>query len=194
MDVDKSSIRRDARLRQVNMPVEEQERVGHAVAERVLQMPEVASARVVMLYAAVTGEVPTHRIAEALKARGATLVYPRCLPEGREMTLHAVASTAELAISTRFGILEPPADSPAMAVDEVDLALVPGLAWDRRGHRLGRGAGFYDRLLGHPRWRGFRCGLFFAAQEVPRIPSDPWDAPLDAIVTEAETWRSGGTI
>jgi 5-formyltetrahydrofolate cyclo-ligase len=79
-------------------------------------------------------------------------------------------------------------------VEEVDLAFIPGLAWDRGGHRLGRGAGFYDRLLGDPRWRGFRCGLFFAAQEVPRIPFDPWDAQLDAIITEAETWRSGGTI
>lgn len=54
---------------------------------------------------------------------------------------------------------------------------------------LGRGAGYYDRLLAHPEWRGFRCGLFFAAQETPSVPHEPWDIRLDAIVTEREVVR-----
>jgi 5-formyltetrahydrofolate cyclo-ligase len=67
----------------------------------------------------------------------------------------------------------------------VDAAVIPGLAWDRAGNRLGRGAGYYDRLLADPEWRGFRCGLFFAIQQVPAVPYDPWDAPMQAIVTES---------
>jgi 5-formyltetrahydrofolate cyclo-ligase len=189
----KVALRQEARLRLAKLTVEEQQRLGLAAAERTLALPEARAARVVMLYASLPGEVPTDRIASGLRTRGARLVYPRCLPDGREMTLHAVSSPHELAISTRFGILEPVADCPRIEVEEVDLACIPGLAWDRRGHRLGRGAGFYDRLLGDSRWRGFRCGLFFACQEVPAIPEDPWDAPLDAIITEAETWRSGET-
>jgi 5-formyltetrahydrofolate cyclo-ligase len=74
-------------------------------------------------------------------------------------------------------------------VEEVDAALVPGLGWDRSGGRIGRGAGYYDRLFADPEWRGFRCGLFFAAQEADVLPTDPWDAPLDAVVTEREVWR-----
>jgi 5-formyltetrahydrofolate cyclo-ligase len=74
-------------------------------------------------------------------------------------------------------------------VHEVDVALVPGLAWDRRGARLGRGAGYYDRLFLRPSWRGFRCGLFFAAQEFDRLPANRMDAPLDAVVTEREIVR-----
>jgi 5-formyltetrahydrofolate cyclo-ligase len=67
----------------------------------------------------------------------------------------------------------------------VDAALVPGLAWDRDGRRLGRGAGYYDRLLASPGWRAFRCGVFFAGQEVARVPVEAWDVRLDAVVTEA---------
>jgi 5-formyltetrahydrofolate cyclo-ligase len=66
---------------------------------------------------------------------------------------------------------------------------VPGLAWDRAGRRLGRGAGYYDRLFADPAWRGFRCGLFFAAAEAPALPADPWDRPLDAVVTGREIVR-----
>jgi 5-formyltetrahydrofolate cyclo-ligase len=73
---------------------------------------------------------------------------------------------------------------------EVDVALMPGLAWDRAGNRLGRGAGYYDRLLAHPDWRAFRCGLFFATQEFPALPADPWDQPLQAVVTEREIIRT----
>jgi 5-formyltetrahydrofolate cyclo-ligase len=51
--------------------------------------------------------------------------------------------------------------------------------------------GYYDRLFARPGWRGFRCGIFFAEQEVPIVPSDPWDAPLDAVVTQLEVVRPG---
>jgi len=102
------------------------------------------------------------------------------------MTLHAVGDLGDLRPG-RYGIREPDADAcPVVGVAAVDAALVPGLAWDRAGHRLGRGGGYYDRLLGHPAWRAFRCGLFFAAQEVPPLPADEWDSPLDAVLTERE--------
>jgi len=72
---------------------------------------------------------------------------------------------------------------------EIEAVLVPGLAWDRRGGRLGRGAGYYDRLFAHEAWRGFRCGVFFGFQEVPAVPTEPWDVPLHAVVTDREVWR-----
>ncbi|HEU4882200.1 MAG TPA: 5-formyltetrahydrofolate cyclo-ligase [Longimicrobium sp.] len=158
------------------------------IARRVWDVPEVAAARTLFLYASLPEEVATDAIAAAARRRGITLVYPRCLPEGR-MTLHEVDSPDALRPG-RFAIREPDAETCAIRdVGEIDAALIPGLAWDRAGHRLGRGGGYYDRLLAHPDWRAFRCGLFFATQESSILPREDWDIRLDAIVTETEVVR-----
>lgn len=160
------------------------------IARRVWTVPEIAGARTLLVYASLPEEVATDAIADEARRRGILLVYPRCLAD-RRMTLHAVESPEALRPG-RYGIREPDADAcPVRRVEDVDAALIPGLAWDRAGHRLGRGAGYYDRLLADPAWRGFRCGLFFAAQEAAVVPHDAWDVPLDAIVTDAETVRPG---
>ena len=105
------------------------------------------------------------------------------------MTLHAVDAPDALRPG-RFGIREPDADAcPVRDVGDDRRGADPRPGWDRAGHRLGRGGGYYDRLLAHPDWRGFRCGLFFAAQETPSVPREAWDIRLDAIVTENEVIR-----
>ncbi|HYR08497.1 MAG TPA: 5-formyltetrahydrofolate cyclo-ligase, partial [Longimicrobium sp.] len=170
------------------LPPAERAAAEAQIARRVWDVAEVAGARTLLLYASLPEEVGTDEIAAEARRRGITLVYPRCLPEGR-MTLHQ-ADSPDVLRPGRFGIREPDADAcPIRAVGDVDAALIPGLAWDRAGHRLGRGGGYYDRLLAHPDWRGFRCGLFFAAQEFPSIPREDWDIRLDAIVTEREVVR-----
>lgn len=160
------------------------------IARRVWSVPEIAGARTLLVYASLPEEVATDAIAEEARRRSIVLVYPRCLAD-RTMTLHAVDSAYALRPG-RFGIREPDADAcPIRRIGDVDAALIPGLAWDRAGHRLGRGAGYYDRMLSDASWRGFRCGLFFAAQEAPAIPHDDWDVRLDATVTEREVVRPG---
>jgi 5-formyltetrahydrofolate cyclo-ligase len=185
----KRALRREARTRVEMMTGEDRERAGARVADLLREMPELLGASTVLTFATLPGEVPTGPIARLARAAGARLVYPRCLPHGTEMSLHRVDSEDDLTPSGRYGILEPADTCPAVTVADIEFAFVPGLAWDRNGHRLGRGAGYYDRLLGDPGWRGFRCGLFFAAQEFPDLPADPWDVPLDAVVTEREIWR-----
>ena len=184
----KAALRAEARARVRALSPRARADAEAAIARRVWTLPEVAGARVLMLYASLPGEVGTDAIAAEALRRGITLVYPRCL-DARRMALHAVSSVDALRPG-RYGIREPDADAcPVHAPGAVDAALIPGLAWDRAGQRLGRGAGYYDRLLGDEAWRGFRCGLFFAAQEVPSIPHDAWDAPLDAVVTEGDVVR-----
>jgi len=188
--VNKDAARARARAALRDLPAQARAAAEARIARRVWTVPEVAEARTLLLYASLPEEAATDAIAEEARRRGILLVYPRCL-EDRSMTLHAVDS-ADALRPGRFGIREPDADAcPVRRIDEVDAALIPGLAWDRAGHRLGRGAGYYDRLLADPAWRGFRCGLFFAEQEAPAIPHDPWDVRLDAIVTDRETVRPG---
>lgn len=185
--VDKGSLRREALARLRTIPPGERERVGKPIAQRVWALPKVSQARVLLLYASLPEEVPTDEIAQEALRRGIAVVYPRSSPDG-SMALHQVAQLEQLQAG-RFGIREPDiAMHPQLPISAVDAALIPGLAWDRAGQRLGRGGGFYDRLLATPDWRGFRCGVFFAVQEIPGLPADPWDVPLDAVVTEAETW------
>jgi 5-formyltetrahydrofolate cyclo-ligase len=186
--VSKAAIRAEARAFLRALPPAERAAAEAEIARRVWDVPEVAAARTLLLYASLPEEVGTDEIAAEARRRGIALVYPRCLPEGR-MVLHEVDSPDALRPG-RFGIREPDADAcPVRDVGDIDAALIPGLGWDRAGHRLGRGGGYYDRLLAHPDWRGFRCGLFFAAQETPSVPRDAWDIRLDAIVTEREVVR-----
>lgn len=126
---------------------------------------------------------PLLRIAER---RGAVLFVPRLSavhPAG--MGFARLSSPLR---RNRFGLLEPAAP-PAATASTLDLVLVPLVAFDRRGHRLGMGGGFYDRALSfrhrRRRWRGPRLvGLAFAMQELPEIEAAPWDVRLDAVLTE----------
>jgi 5-formyltetrahydrofolate cyclo-ligase len=187
--VDKDAARREARARLRALDAPAREAASRAIARLVWTLPEVEGARTILLFSSLPGEADTAPIAAEAARRGIVVTYPRCLPETREMALHAVAAEGDL-VPGAYGIREPDAlVCPLVSAGEVDVALVPGLAWDRAGRRLGRGAGYYDRLFALPDWRGFRCGIFFAAQEMGAVPTDPWDALLAAVATEREVWR-----
>jgi 5-formyltetrahydrofolate cyclo-ligase len=188
----KPELRAEARRRLRALGREARTAAEVEIGRRVWSLPEVAAARTLLLFADLPEEVPTDAIAAEALRRGLTVVYPRTLPETRGMTLHRVDSLEHLRTGS-YGIREPEVERcPEIAESSIDVALVPGLAWDRRGSRLGRGAGYYDRLFGNAAWRGFRCGIFFSLQEVDSIPTEPWDLPLDAVVTEREAWRRDG--
>ncbi|HET8655210.1 MAG TPA: 5-formyltetrahydrofolate cyclo-ligase [Longimicrobiaceae bacterium] len=189
LGVTKDEARRIARARLRSLSGARRARAGERIAELVWSVPEVATARTLLLYASLPEEVPTDEIAREAHRRGVVVTYPRCLPTTRELALHRLSGLHELR-SGGYGIREPDPACPLLEVDEIDAALVPGLAWDRAGARLGRGAGYYDRLFARPDFRAFRCGIFFAAQQLPHLPADPWDMPLDAVLTERGLWRA----
>jgi 5-formyltetrahydrofolate cyclo-ligase len=184
----KDELRRELRARLRALSPEEREAAARDIARGVWKVPEVAGARVLLLYASLPEEVPTDEIAREALRRGITVVYPRCVTGTREMTLHALERLEELAAGS-YGIREPHPACPLVSVGELDAALVPGLGWDRAGGRIGRGAGYYDRLFGDPGWRAFRCGVFFATQEAAWVPMEPWDVRLDVVVTEQGVWK-----
>jgi 5-formyltetrahydrofolate cyclo-ligase len=185
----KDALRRDAVRRLRALPPDVRARASAEIDARVWTLPEIAGARTLLLFASTIEEPDTDGIAAEALRRGIHVVYPRAVAE-RRLSLHAVASPDALRPG-RYGIREPDESLCEMVrVDRVDAALIPGLAWDRDGRRLGRGAGYYDRLLGAPEWRAFRCGIFFADQEVPVVPAEAWDVPLDAVVTEREVVRA----
>ena len=84
------------------------------------------------------------------------------------------------------GIMEPPVSAPDIEPSEIDFAIIPGVAFDPMCHRLGRGRGFYDRLL-----TGLQCplaGVAYSWQMVEAVPTDPWDIRLDLVVTDSDCY------
>lgn len=186
----KAKLRAEARARLRAISPEARALSGKQIEEHLWTVPEVSAARSILLFASMPSEVPTDSIAAAARRRGIRVVYPRCLP-GTALALHEVADPDRLIDNGSYGIREPSADCPVTSLDDIDVAFVPGLAWDATGARLGRGAGYYDRLFdGSKSGDGpLRLGLFFGAQRLEAIPMDPWDAPLDVIVSEDGVWR-----
>jgi len=135
------------------------------------------------LYRALPGEVPTERIRRAYLAAGASLYYPRVTGRGTlAFYPHREGDGWE---TGPYGIPEPvnPGGSKPRR-GGWDIVVVPGVAFDRRGNRLGHGFGYYDRFLGRLSARVLRIGLACARQLVPEVPVDAWDIPVHALVTE----------
>ena len=144
----------------------------------------------VALYAAVPGEVPTGRIREEYLAAGAKLYYPRVEANGTlAFYPHRAGDGWE---KGAYGIPEPPRPSGGRPKSTgFDLVVVPGVAFDREGRRLGHGFGYYDRFLGNLPAEVTRVGLAFSRQLVPEVPVDAWDVPVHALVTEDGVIRAG---
>lgn len=129
-------------------------------------------------------ELDTRPLLHALHRLGAAPLISRMAGKGRPLAFHAWSPELEL-VPGPFGVSEPP---PGMPPVLPDLVLAPLLAFDRRGHRIGYGAGFYDRTftaIAAAGGRPLRAGYCFAAQEVGEVPVDATDVPLELVVTEA---------
>lgn len=108
--------------------------------------------------------------------------FPRCV--GKSLSWH-LWQPGENLIQGKFGILEPASDAPTISASEVDLILVPAVAGDGRGYRLGYGGGFYDRLLSSPQWKNIpTVGIVFEFAYFSELPADLWDVKLNYICTE----------
>lgn len=144
----------------------------------------------IALYAPVAGEVDTERIRNAALAAGALLYYPVLTRDGDLVFFpHGPGDTW---VEGRFGLREPDVPSGAAGLrDGFDLIVVPGLAFDAAGRRLGQGYGSYDRFLRGLRKGGKAVGLAFSWQLVEEVPVDEWDVPVDAVVTAEGVVRAG---
>ena len=159
-----------------------------------MAQPEYAAARTVMFYVDVRSEVRTRNDLAAALQTGKKIVVPYCV-DG-ELELFHLESMAELELGM-YRILEPRADLrsvPAKQVDveELDLIMVPGVAFDRRGGRTGHGKGYYDKLLEHARPDTPLIALAFECQLFPEIPMQPHDMFMDKVVTESAVYEGLG--
>ncbi len=149
-----------------------------ALCRYVLKSEWFLQADTVMAYAAIPPEVDLSPVLEAILATGKTLVLPRCEEDGI-MTARRIDDLGQL-VSGAYGIPEPTSDAPVILAKEIALILVPGLAFDAAGRRLGRGKGYYDRFLAD--FCGKNMGI--CGQLMQEIPVEPHDITMDAIATD----------
>jgi 5-formyltetrahydrofolate cyclo-ligase len=139
---------------------------------------------VIALYAGKGSEVATHEIDAFARTRGLRVVYPRVAHNHKELDLGEVPLAA--LVPTRWGLLEPAADAPLVAVEDVAAFVIPGIAFDRAGGRLGWGLGHYDATLARA-MGALRLALAFECQIVDAVPREPHDIAVHYIITEVAT-------
>jgi len=163
-----------------------------AATKAVVALPEFQRARSVFLYRPMPEEIDTAAIATAAWADDKVVLLPRCRMSDRTMDACPVFSFDDPMTPSDYGILEP--CSEPWEAERVDFVIVPGLAFDRFGGRLGRGAGFYDRFLERLGGHAVACGLAFHQQVIDQVPMFDHDARLDLLVTDTETLRFSGAV
>jgi 5-formyltetrahydrofolate cyclo-ligase len=158
------------------------------IAARVLALDAFERARTLAIYAPMGAEVDPSAIAAEALVRGKRLAYP--VLDGAARPLRFAVCTPGALVAGALRCLVPPPEAEPVAPAAIDLVLVPGIAFDSAGRRLGRGRGHYDATLAALRPDALRLGLAFELQLVPEVPQEPHDAPLDVVVTEARVlWR-----
>lgn len=184
----KARLRTVLAKRRGTLSEEAARRASAEVRDLLLATPMIRAGMVVAGFWPLIGELDPRPAMTALAARGHDLVLPRMAGRGLPLEFRAWAPGEPL-VEGPFRVMEPAADRPQL---RPGLVLVPLLAFDRRGHRLGYGAGFYDRTLAALRVRDadvLAVGLAFAIQEVDEVPVEQHDQPLDAILTERGVMR-----
>jgi 5-formyltetrahydrofolate cyclo-ligase len=166
---------------------ETRETGSRAICDRVTALiaHKLPAGSVLALYAAKESEVDPLAIGSHAAKHGLRVVYPRIVPGDRRLAFHEVAATQ--LVPGKFGLKEPGVDAPAVALSEITAFLVPGLAFDHAGGRVGWGRGYYDATL-EAVPAALRIGLAFECQVVDRIVREPHDMPVNYLITEAATY------
>jgi 5-formyltetrahydrofolate cyclo-ligase len=160
-------------------------RAASALARRVLDLPEVAAARCVAAYVSFAGEPDTGELLPALHEAGKRILLPAIRPD-LDLDFREYAGVL---VPGAMGVFEPPPAGEVVRLDEADVVVVPALAADRAGRRLGRGGGCYDRVLGSARPAALVVALVHERELLDELPDERHDRRVGAVVTPELTWR-----
>ncbi len=176
----KVELRRTLLQLRRSLPMADWQARSHAICQHLQRDRQFQQAQTILAYFSIRHEADLNPLFTMPKTWG----FPRCV--GASLTWHQWAPGQSLQTGD-FGIQEPTPDSPLIDPAGVDLLLIPAVACDRHGYRLGYGGGFYDRMMDDPIWHGKRAiGIVFEFAYLPRLPVEPWDQPLTGVCTEVE--------
>ena len=182
----KNIIREKHKKIRENILPDKKSELDTKICNRVLSLVSYRYAETVLMYAPVNSEIDISPIAEAALATGKRVAYPRCIPGSYEMEFHYISSLGELSLGT-MNIPEPDASAPIfdfknVAYRDKCLCIIPALAFDKRGYRIGYGKGYYDRYLS--RFDCIRAGVIYSELIADNLPKGRFDLKVDFIVSE----------
>ena len=178
----KKVLRKQVLESRSNLSSEERKRKSREIEQRLFSTLEFQEAGTILFFASFRSEVETGDMIRRALAMGKRVVLPKV--KGKELALFRITDFEKDIVPGAWNIPEPVNGTPSKLQD-IDLIVVPGAAFDERGNRLGYGAGFYDKLLSN--YRKTTIALAFEVQIVPTVPTDQHDIPIKKIVTEKRT-------
>jgi 5-formyltetrahydrofolate cyclo-ligase len=154
------------------------------IHKKLFSLPEWKNAQTIAVTISTGREVDTTRIIEKAWQENKRVVVPKCYPKMKTMEFRFITSFDQLE-RVYFGLLEPKVEETEKAhPDQIELMIVPGIVYDRRGYRIGYGGGYFDRYLTH--YKNQTLSLAFSAQIVDTVPTEAHDIAVSALITEEE--------
>ena len=183
--ITKKSLRQQIKAMLSAQTVDQRDKKSGRIQDKLFQSPLFESAGTVCFYVSLPMEVNTHPMIEASLSMGKRVLVPLVDLENKELKLKEIRNMRLDLRPGTLGILEPVPDRTRDAqMGQVQCWMVPGLAFDPEGRRLGRGGGFYDRLMSRLAPHVPTIGLAFSFQVLPQIPHEDHDRPVDMVLTE----------
>ncbi len=176
--MNKAELRKESRNREKQLTVEEQKNAEIAVLEKLESCKEFQAAKRILAYYSLPDELPTIQLLSKWN-KDKEIFLPRVNGDFLDIAKFEPGSTEKGAFS-----IQEPTDSELISVDTIDLLIIPAVGYDRKGNRLGRGKGYYDRLL-----KDAICpkiGIIYSCQLFDEVPTEQHDIPVDIIITEKE--------
>lgn len=186
----KADIRQQFKASCQQIPIQYRESAGKEAAKLLVKLPFFAACQRVACYLSTAHEFDSTPIIEAIWQAKKQCYVPVLTGENEKALYFARYQYGDALHLNRYSILEPTSNSHKLPPENLDLVLVPLIAFDCYGHRLGSGGGYYDRtfafLHANPNPKPLMIGLGFTSQQIDALPKDPWDIRLDGILTEKE--------
>ena len=183
--MNKAKLRRELQNCLLSIKSEQRSEKSRKACQNLVSIPQFQNASTVMMFLSLPQEVDTSESILHAWQLGKTVAVPKISFKHRHM-IPVQINSLETGISTEKSGLQNPTSGVPMAFEEIDLVVTPGLGFDRKGNRLGRGGSFYDRFFANSELKATRCGFGFAEQLVETIPVAEHDEPVDFIVTDEE--------
>lgn len=188
--MDKQQLRQQIRTQLSAMTPQQRIDMSHKACKNLVDTPEFRDAHTIMAFLSMPHEIETAPFILYAWQHNKTIAVPRISWQQRHM-IAVVINSLDTGIATEAGGLRNPVTGIPVPIEDIDLIITPGLAFDKNGNRLGRGGSYYDRFFANEKLRAKKCAFAFSTQFVDIVPTTEKDKPVDMLVTEKDVIHFG---